>query len=393
MLRTHSVLLNTALIGCTLGLVALSGCQGDSPAETTGGDGGTILPTTTNGSGGNGGGSTTSSSDSSSGTGGSSSSSSSTGGGTTCTGDVHTIKEITDGTIGPDSKVTLEGVVAMSNKFLVYGSKTSCLWGIFVSAPGLTTTGPNTGVLIESYGSNPTVPPGATDGKVYCPSNPTDAGDKLPNAKPGDVLTVTGKTSAYKPSTCGAGTASTCKDGVTTSPYDPTTETASRQIQLAQVCAGEITGTAAMPTPAVFTADQITEMKKTDNQAFFNQWGGVKVRIVKPTAKAQTIGNINQPEGCYNEAISPAVVVNRGEILLDAGIYVSSAPYYIHSSQNACETRGPWFADNTKDLIMERVDGFLSLDYCTWKLYAASPCDDYDPKSTKCVAPGPTTCF
>lgn len=388
MLRTHSVLLNTALIGCTLGLVALSGCQGDSPAETTGGDGGTILPTTTNGSGGNGGGSTTSSSDSSSGTGGSSSSSSSTGGGTTCTGDVHTIKEITDGTIGPDSKVTLEGVVAMSNKFLVYGSKTSCLWGIFVSAPGLTTTGPNTGVLIESYGSNPT-DNGA--GQMVCPATPADAGDKLPNAKPGDVLTVTGKTSAYKPSTCGTGKESTCSAGGT-QPYDPTTETASRQIQLAQVCAGEVTGSAAMPTPAVFTAAEIAEMKKIDNQAFFNQWGGVKVRINQPTAKTQTIDNIYQPEGCRNKVVNPATVVNYGTMLLDSGIYVNNFTFYIKGSQNACES-GPWVTDNAKDLVMERVDGFLSLDYCTWKLYAASPCDDYDPASTKCVAPGPTTCF
>src|SRR5690606_20272872 len=116
-----------------------------------------------------------------------------------CEGAEATIQQLTTGEIGVDQKVTLKDVVAMSHKFLVSKSKNtgSCLWGVFVSAPGLTDTAANTGMIILSYGTDASIPEGET--VAYCPKLGQDpTGDQIPDdVAPGDVLTVTGTNQVF----------------------------------------------------------------------------------------------------------------------------------------------------------------------------------------------------
>ena len=116
----------------------------------------------------------------------------------------HTIQEITNGTIGPDIKVTIKGAVAMSHKWLVSGpgSAGSCLYGVFVSAPGLTTTAPNTGILVVSYGNEPVT---NDEGDTFCAKvdGTEESGGNIPDdVKPGDVLDIpNAETTSFAPST------------------------------------------------------------------------------------------------------------------------------------------------------------------------------------------------
>ena len=121
-----------------------------------------------------------------------------------------TIKQITDPT--DPSYVTgvyvkLTNVVAMSGKFLVSKSKSSgsCLWGVFVSESGITTTGPNTGILVVNNGTPATASGDA--GTAYCPVPQAGmpAGDLFPDdTAPGDLFDIVGEATSYVPSTCGA---------------------------------------------------------------------------------------------------------------------------------------------------------------------------------------------
>ena len=159
-------------LALVLGLAPSIGCGRGS--DSSGGAGGTGSATKATGTGSNGTGQ---------------------GGGAVCDGEVHTVQEVSSGTVGKGTHVSLKGVVAMSHKFLVSGS-THCLWGVFVSAPGISETAANSGAFAISYGTDPVIPPGGN--KAYCPKLGEDAGDKIPNdTKPGDVLDITGQTDYF----------------------------------------------------------------------------------------------------------------------------------------------------------------------------------------------------
>ncbi len=289
------------------------------------------------------------------------------GGGFVCEGDEHTIQELSSGTIGKGTHVTLKSVVAMSRKFLVSGS-THCLWGVFVSAPGLSETGPNTGALALSYGTDPVVPAGGT--KAFCPKIGEVAGDKIPNdTEPGDVLDVTGQTD-YFPSMpmCNA---------MPNQPPPPQNTVPMRQ--MTTVCNMVKTGTAPVPKAHVLTASEITSITSTTDAAFHDAWGGVKVSVTN-TGIVPTADN------------PPAVVGQYGIMTLAKGsIPVGDKVYYAAYLNDTCHI-GPQYVDVA--INFSRVEAFHYLDFCSWGLQLADKCADISPASPDCAKAMPpvTSC-
>jgi hypothetical protein len=273
-----------------------------------------------------------------------------------CEGPETTVQEITTGAVGQGAKVSVNGVVAMSHKWLVSHSKTShnCLWGVFVSAPGLTETGPNTGMLVLSYGTKASIPEGQTE--EYCPRLGQDpVGDRIPdNVKPGDVLDLVGVVDRFPdPPMC-------------TAP-DPANKIG--MLQLNQVCKADLVGQATPPTPKTLSAAEIAKISSVDeaDNGFHDQWGGVKVRI--------------EDVGVTPEA--GAVVGMYGIIHLANGVEVGDKLYYRGYSNNVCH-EGPVFSEPT--MTFDRVDGFHYLNWCTWGLQTNDKCADFAPRSEDCTA-------
>jgi len=271
-----------------------------------------------------------------------------------CDGPEATIQDITSGTIVPNTKVTLKGVVAMSEKWNVsHGS--SCIWGVFVSAPGLSETAPNTGVLALSYGTPPAIPPGGT--KALCPKQTDPTGDQIPpEVKPGDILDLVGVT-AYFPApgqiTCMAG--------------EPQNTVPMRQF--GQVCSAKITGSGPVPASHVLTGADLTSLTSISDKAFHDQWGGVKVRV----ENAAVI-----PSGS-----PPAVVGAFGVITVQPGIPFGDKMYYRGYGTSICHA-GPVYTDT--GMTFNAVEGFHYLDFCEWGLAVADKCADLEPPSTDCGA-------
>lgn len=271
-----------------------------------------------------------------------------------CEGPVHTIQDVTTGAVGPGTKIAVNGVVAMSHKFLVSHSKTtdSCLWGVFVSAPGLTETEANSGIIALSYGFKATIPEGGTE--AFCPRLGQDpAGDKFPdNVKPGDVLDLVGTVSRFPdPPNCTA----------------PNPANQVGMLQLNSVCQANVTGTAAVPAAHVLTSDEATKISSLTDEAFHDQWGGVLVRT-------------------ENVGVTPeagAVVGMYGNIHLTNGIEVGDKIYYRGYSNNICHD-GPIFSDTA--VMFDYVEGFHYLNFCDWSIQPNDKCSDFSPQSEDCTA-------
>ncbi len=270
-----------------------------------------------------------------------------------CEGPEATIQEITTGQFGPGSKVSVNGVVAMSHKFLVSKSSTTdnCLWGVFVSAPGLTETAENTGMLILSYGFKASIPEGGD--QSYCPRLGQDpAGDQIPdNTQPGDVLDLVGTVSRFP------------DDPMCTSPNPPNQV---GMLQLGSVCKAELVGTATPPAPVVLSGADIDGLSSTTDQAFHDKWGGVKVRL-------ENVGV--EPSG-------GAVVGMYGVITLSNGVEVGDKIYYRGYSNNVCH-EGPVFSDTS--VMFDYVDGFHYLAFCSWGIQSNDKCADFSPQSEDCT--------
>jgi hypothetical protein len=204
---------------------------------------------------------------------------SATSGATTSTGvgeggpaEVVTIQQIVDptaaGHVGPSTAVKVVGAVAMSIKFLVSHSKTTnaCLWGVFLSAPNLTETAANTGILALSYGTPATSVDGGT---AYCPTIQANqpAGDAFPDdTAPGDVLDVIGETDSYIPAACAAADAGPGASSVAS-------------LQLDKVTSATKTGTATPPTPYVLGASDLASLAGGTDATWLTQWGSVRVEL------------------------------------------------------------------------------------------------------------------
>ncbi len=384
MTRTGWITLFMPLAAAALLLsTSVSGCQGDDDDSVKN----TGTATGTNTGTGSGGGNT----GTNTGTG----TDTSTGGSSTCGTNAvtKTVQEINQGSVGLDVEVKLEGVIAMSQKFLVSGSDTSCLWGVFVTAPGLTTTAEYTGTLALSYG----FPPEANDaGKFYCPKlGEAPCGDKIPDdTQPGDELTLIGKTAEYLSSSC-------------TNPGDSQVA----QKQLHKVCFAEKTDSGkALPTAATITAyDSVSSATDSD---FHAKWGGVKIRL--ETITALIPGPDDNP---YNPGTDPcqqgagggggtgaggsgtgggggaqlvADSINNyyGEIKLEqAGIKIDDKVYYraYQKYDNVCKA-GPRFCTTNGSYAWTFIEGFHYLNWCSWGLVVNDKCADMDPRSEDCTA-------
>lgn len=337
------------------------GCQSTTPTGSPSGQGG-------DGSGGG----TSTTPKGGAGQGGATAGGTGQGGGATgaCDGEAHTVQEIANGTIGAGVHVKLTGVVAMSPKFLVSQSSKSgsCLWGVYISAPGLTETAENTGLMLVNYGSQAVIADGGT--KAYCPAIGfgDEAGDKIPNdVKPGDVFDVIGTTDAYVPAACAS---------------EPGGSSVG-QLQVKNACAITRTGTAAVPKAHVFKGAEIATLASPADVAFHNKWGGVKVRVEGVTAKVVGAGDAGADAGGGG-----GIVGDYGLIALEEGVNVGDKIYYQgYNKKNVCHGQ-PTFSGTQFTFI----EGFSYLNYCTWDIEVSDKCGGFSPAPDECTAAATTTC-
>lgn len=332
--------LGAATILATLGAACSSRESGSN--SSSGGDGGS-------GTGGD-----------ASSTTGTSTSTTGVGGGAPCEGTEATIADVTTGVVGVGVKVKLTDLVVMSQKFLVSqgSSSGSCLWGVFVSAPGLAETAENSGMLVLDYGFDATTDDGGD--KAYCPKlGEEETGDDIPdNLRPGDVIDVIGETANFLLSNCASET-----NGSTVG-----------QFQIAKSCSIERHGTAPVPAAHVFTAAELEDIGSPSKQSFHDRWGGVKIRVENVTALPAADGGA---VGDYG-----VITLNEGPIEVSDKVYYRA---YL-KSQNYCHA-APVFAST---LSFNAVEGFSYLDYCTWRIAPNDKCADFDPSSEDCQ--GALTC-
>lgn len=284
-------------------------------------------------------------------------------GGSTC-GDgaeVFTIEDVTTDQVGPGVDVKLVGVVAMTRKVLINHSKSSgsCLWGIFVSAPGLSETAANSGLIVKSYGNDAVIPPGGTEAE--CPKLADGSvGDAIPDdVQPGDVLDIVGETSMFP-------TASLMQE-FCTNPGD----TAIPGREVAFACSAVKTGTAPVPAPHALTLEEISKLMDPLDDDFHAQWNGVRVHLPNVTP-----------------ANDPVVGMYGIITLTQGGVEVKDKFYYVNDSSELCEM-GPIFS-SVPPLTWNYIDGFSYLDFCRWSIQTFDKCADFDPPSEDC--PSATAC-
>jgi hypothetical protein len=274
-------------------------------------------------------------------------------------------KGMNNGGLGTGIKVKVSGAIAMSHKFLVSQSKTtgSCLWGVFLSMPGISTTAAYSGVLAVSYGTDAVT---NEAGSAYCPVPPLDpAGDAFPDdVQPGDVLDVIGKTDAYAPSSCGM----------------PPNPAANPQVQLSNVCSATKMGTAAVPAPATSGFDL---MKIVGNDATeVAKWSGVKIDIGSATTVPQNACSCSTPPPNCMASLTDCY---GNMYLAGSNLEITDKIYYqgllSKSFMKTCH-EGPTYA--TPTVAFTDVQGFISLDFCTWEIFPNDKCSDLTPGGTDC---------
>lgn len=351
----------SALSGALVVGSSIEGCQPAASGTTGmgGGAAGTTASATATGA--------TTASSGQTGSGGATTSSG-TGGGAPAI--VVTIQQVTDATaaghVGPKTAVEIDGVVVMSHKFLVAASKAtgSCLWGVFVSAPGLTETGPNTGILVASFGTPAVIADGGT--KAYCPVlGKTPAGDAIPDdIKIGDVINVTGKTDYYISKTCGM----------------VPTDASVAQYQIASVTKVTKMGAPVTPPPPhVITSAELMQLASGSDKAFHDAWGGVKVRVQNVTSVPQMAADAGPDAG-------GTITDQYGHMVMaGSNLQVGDKIYYqglLKSLGDICHA-GPTYA-NTMTTFTQ-IDGFSYLDFCTWGVVPNNKCSDLAPPPDDCA--------
>lgn len=299
---------------------------------------------------------------------------------------VATIEEITTGVVASGTRVALEGVVAMSQKFFLDDTRSGeCLWGVFLSSPGLEETAPHSGILAISRSEALT----DAEGKLVCPRlDSASAGDPFPDdVAPGDVLDVIGETAYFSSSSC----RDTCGDLRCEPPEDAGScrqdcgatpelipQSAVGQYQIERISRVTRTGRVVPPAPHVLTTAEALKLSSPDEADFHHAWGGVKVRLQGAFAPVLRTGSTGEP----------SVAVSYGNIHLylqdlpGGYVQVGNKLYYIGGSQDACH-RGPVYSDvNT---VFTRVDGFVYNSFCIWSLQPTNKCTDIDPPSEDCT--------
>jgi len=371
--RTWSLVLLGASTTALSVAVGVAGCQSNdtngASANGAGGEGATSASTTQGSSSNNGGATTSTGSSSANGGGGNG-----TGGASACGLPEHTIDEINTGAIGPKTDIKLKGVVAMSPKWLVYksNSKGSCLWGVYVSAPGLAETAANSGILVVSYGDEATT---NDAGQALCPKLGVDpTGGAIPDdVQPGDVLDIVGKTDYFLPSTCGQNPGES-----SVAQYQVSANTTA--------CPIVKTGTAAVPKAHLLTAAEELKLSSPSDKAFHDQWGGVKVRIENVNGAAQTM-NCPPVDADAGTGGTPCLLNKYGQITLAEGNLMVEDDIFFRGylkTMNYCHD-GPKFTSADGTFAFNAIEAFSTQDYCSWVLEPADKCADFDPSSEDCT--------
>lgn len=265
-----------------------------------------------------------------------------TGDGGTCNGTATTITNVANGTVSVGTQVKLTGVVATSQKFLVSRSAStgSCLWGMFVSEPNLTTAAAYSGTMVADYGDDAVTDPDGGFGD--CPTGT----DLIPeDTKPGDVFDVVGKADKFVSKSC-AGDAGTGP---------------AAQAQVSKACLVTRTGTnGQVPAPAVIT--NAADLMNGADEATHRKWGGVLVKLENVSPQLWDGGGVVGPYGI---------------ITLTNGLEVHDKLYYDKNDKSS----GPKFASGT---TFNSITGISYLDFCTWALEPRDKCQDFDPPSSDC---------
>ncbi len=356
-----------------LGLsVFTGGCREEPPTPDPtggGGEGATTVSSSSSSSGNTGG---------AGGAGGGGAAGGAGGSGPTCGGPTTKLAQITDpknpDAVGKGLPVNVDGLVVMSQKFLVSKSSSgTCLYGVFVSEPGLTETAPYSGIMVLAKGSPAVIPPGQNT--AYCGkisnrfADDPLPGDVIPDdIKPGDVVNVSGTADSFLLNACAA----------------EMNGSKVPQKQISFACKFEKTGmTVTPPAPHVFTLpEDIAKLGSPTDLAFHEQWGGVKVRIgaestVVPQADpgggsgmvvVGKFGIIKLANGVPNDPMKPNV--NVGNKL-----------YYRGYDKQTCYS-GPMYS--SVDIKFTAIDGFNYLNYCTWDVEPNNKCVDFAPPSEDC---------
>ena len=172
------------------------------------------------------------------------------------------------------------------------------------------------------------------------------------DVKPGDVLDVVGKTACQLLSSCTGADSQVA------------------QFVLSAATQATRTGLAAVPTPHTMTASDITGLSSKTDQAFHDQWGGVKVRLTSVTSTPQG--------GAFTDTC--------GAFYLEgSGLRVGDKVYYRGwlSASDPCHAKPTAAGPAT---TFTRLDGFSYLDLCTWSLVPNDKCADLAPPSADCAS-------
>ncbi len=291
------------------------------------------------------------------------------GGGDLCSGGarVSTVQEIAQGVVGAGVRVHLESVVATSQLFLVRRTAATgtCLWGVFVSAPGLTIAAPYTGLLVVMLGTPASTPDGGAS--AYCPQlGVAPVGSAVPeDVQPGDVLDLFGDTAQVLPADCvtpGAGAA---------------------QWQLANVCRATRVGTTAVPEAAVIAPSDVARLVDPADITFHGEWAGARIRVENVSALPASGGATCVGGGSSVSSLYGDIVLESSALVVSEKLYYRG---YLRASQPCKDA--PWFCtDPSTPFAWTFIQGLHRLDpaTCQWSLAPNDKCADFYPASSDCT--------
>jgi hypothetical protein len=265
-----------------------------------------------------------------------------------CTpGTAASINDIDTGKVGIGQYVQLTDVVATSQKFLTYKSKTkgSCLWAVFATDGGQTTEGESTSIMIVSYGDNAVTTDAGTAG-------PCKTGtDAIPDdVKPGDKLDImAGKTDQYAPSTCTGGTVG------------------AMQLSVLPKCPITKNGTATPPAPYVLDTTTANAIAAGTDATTLAKWGGALVELDGAVSVA---GDGGSPIGNYGD-----ISFSNYDLMAADTIFYKDVTDPGNSANAWQYASAPTFS---------KIVGLIYLNYCTYEIAPRDKCTDVTPKSDDC---------
>jgi len=258
-----------------------------------------------------------------------------------CGAEPVTLDEIHSGRVRDTLPVSVEALVASSQKFLLSEAKSgSCLWGAFAAAAGR--TGAGSGLFLVSYGAK------HAEGEACAPGS-----DGLPDdLVPGDSLEVEGRLDEYVPSTC-AGTVP------------------AQQLRIDAACPARRGAPVEPPEPALLEPALADRLAAGKDVQLLRDWGGALVRLENASALQDS------DDG---DAVYPFGVIR----LQPTALEVHSRLYYFDLSEG-----GPRASDKAPHFrfpsVFQSLSGVVFLDYCAWVLAPRNRCTDLSPPSEGCA--------